>query len=485
VAGIQWRNVHTGHLLNTRQVMDLDSSCTHIFMDAKFCSQLQRVDDHFRSSQPVVGPASSGTQQQSPSDVSLLSNLWPKVSLVWGANQNLKSDVVRSFQKSGQVVAVCGHGFEDSLAMGAADVSVAGVMNQYNCIRSKQAKTASAPKCVDEWIRVPDFVCRHTDDALPHLISVLRHGSVCLSSMEAVLFFGLVMALVHAISTSVINIWAPQYGINSNTQMDARLLVIYALVAGLVFVSPSVSVWRPTFAMLSSRRFTARKLGWISGQCALGLISLSLLFFFSEPSLSSEHLNKDFHGNGNLAYPYYYETPQGGLFFIWSIWFLTTLAFSSKIVLLERISNILTWQVLSAFVAMCGIWAFLIILLWGGPSGLTCTFDINCDNEHSWIYFRKCIFGPQLPELKDALGNNFVVPSPATGCRFYETPPQDSALVGRTVIQTLPFFPVNICSGPHNCIDNAARFATSIILSSMSVISVSLSVMLQFHRDRN
>ena len=105
--------------------------------------------------------------------------------------------------------------------------------------------------------------------------------------------------------------------------------------------------------------------------------------------------------------------------FLWSIWFLSTLALASTC-----FSGHETWTIVRTpyMVALCLAMKILIMMIiWGGPSAFHCMLGLNCDNRSSFHYSRKCLFGGQIPTLFQSMDvNEFQEPTPENGCRYYK-----------------------------------------------------------------
>ena len=179
---------------------------------------------------------------------------------------------------------------------------------------------------------------------------------------------------------------------------------------------------------------------------------------------------------------------------VWSLWFLATLAISTKIAFMEKRSHVGSAQ----FIILCVVVVIfkfgLMTLVWGAPSGWTCWFGINCDNNASYGSSGRCLFASQLPAMQQKFEDRFLVPRPGNECQFLEGLPQaregqvsDSDFLeglGEQDLWTLPFFSKSDCHAPHNCIDNHTRLNSTIILAAMTVLSVGISFVLNSTRKR-
>ena len=385
--------------------------------------------------------------------------------------------MVKRFQKHGHVVAAAGQGFEDAVVLATADVSLAPAQ-------------ADEHGRYSEWTFLTSFICPNDQSALACVVDVLRHGTACQSSLRALLFFGFVMIITLVICTGFVQALAPQYGIHESRLVAFRFIVLYIVVFAVALVC-YVTRKDDKLSMLSSKVFTAKSIGWMICQISFALFGLVLIFIFawgkelSLPTQMLKYQSSETLFAEKFGYPYFYETAEAGMLLIWSLWILSTLAVSTKIAFMEKLTHARSLQ----FLILCTVVVLfkfgLMTIVWGAPSSWTCWFGLNCDNNASYQNFNRCLFASQLPTMQQKFENRFIVPQPSSQCQFLNGLPQafegqvsDSDFLqslDENHLWTMPFFSRNVCQARHNCIGNDTRLHSTIILSALTVISIFFS----------
>lgn len=309
--------------------------------------------------------------------------------------------------------------------------------------------------------------------SLQVVVDVLRHGRACLATLIGMLLFGWVHISTDLVSLAGVNLIAPQFAGYTMLLTNIKIICIWLLIFVMIFASTPKNLAK---RFLSPHILTMRKVTWILVQFCIGITALGLLLFavFPQSLLTNEALqHMRTEGLYKLGRPEIYQTPEASMHFLWSIWFLSTLALASTC-----FSGHETWTIVRTpyMVALCLAMKILIMMIiWGGPSAFHCMLGLNCDNRSSFHYSGKCLFGGQIPLLFQAMDvNEFQEPTPENGCRYYknDVPDFEEEMTAIEFSTFPPGMTAGQCVGPHNCLPDDVRVWSTITLFIMTALSL-------------
>jgi hypothetical protein len=127
----------------------------------------------------------------------------------------------------------------------------------------------------------------------------------------------------------------------------------------------------------------------------------------------------------------------------------------------------------------CGLWGFIMALVWTGPNEFTCIFTVNCDvpsslNVANVAFFAQlstasiggCFLGPQLCDIKAELGGNYITPS-------LDTDPPCIVAANTTYIGPTYDNDGTVCQGPNNCWGNDMKtLLTALFCGSLALLAI-------------
>lgn len=367
-----------------------------------------------------------------------------------------KVAVINLHQDRGLVVGMVGDGGNDCGALRAAHVGIALSEAEASIVAPFSSSECHGTGSIS--LRaVPDLLC---------------YGRATLSTNLATYMYFMVYALCVPVAKMTL-LFMGNMILSEWTWLFLDIFVGSVMVATMTLCKPGAKLanLRPTSTLLGFRTFATV----VMPVLVMGGIFFSALLWLSHQPfyIPYDALKMGVPGHEWQKKGDNYECAVG--FFIMALQ-LPTAAYAFSFGGEHRRSVFANWILSLLYVFVLILFG---LLLWSGPSELTCMFRVNCDShvsnemyipgvqELSTGNLGGCFLGPQLQEWKEKLGDKYAFPDEANGCN----PSSSVNLLEEIQVPSgaLPWLGASTCRGPNNCFDHQFRLVMTGLMSLMVI----------------